>query len=233
MNRLFDRRRLRRHLIAGLVVIAPITATAFVLWWIFQALDGLLGQFLYPALRGVVPWIELLPGLGLIALLLLLIVVGWAAERAIGSRIVAAWHAMLERFPLTRRIYGAAHSIVRTVFGREQRPFNRVVIVEWPSPGRWSIGFLAAEAPHIIQEHVSESVSVFVPTTPNPTTGFLVIVAREKLRELDMSVDQAFTFILSAGSVAPQVASSPSVEEGLATPLPGVGGPTVTGGMPS
>jgi uncharacterized membrane protein len=233
VNRLFDRRRLRRHLIAGLVVIAPITATAFVLWWIFQALDGLLGQFLYPALRGIVPWIELLPGLGLIALLLLLIVVGWAAERAIGSRIVAAWHAMLERFPLTRRIYGAAHSIVRTVFGRDQRPFNQVVIVEWPSPGRWSIGFLAASAPDIVQEHVSDSVSVFVPTTPNPTTGFLVIVPRDKLREIEMTVDQAFTFILSAGSVGPQTPRVGPPDDAVAAPLTAVVEPSVTGGSRS
>jgi len=197
-------RRIRRHLIAGLIVIAPITATLFVLWWIFRALDGLLGRFLYPGLARFVPWIELLPGLGLIALVLLLIVVGWITERAVGGRAVAAWHSMLERFPLTRRIYGAANSIVRTVFGKERRPFEKVVLIEFPSAGRWSLGFLAAPAPAIIRQSVPNSVSVFVPTTPNPTTGFMVMVDRGKIVELDMTIDQAFTMILSGGAVTPE-----------------------------
>lgn len=196
-------RRLRRHLIAGLIVIAPITATAFVLWWIFRALDGLLGRFLYPVLARYFPWIHLLPGLGILALLLILILVGWATERAIGSRIIAMWHGMLERFPLTRRIYGAAHSIVRTVFSRETRPFNKVVLVEFPSAGRWSIGFLAADAPGSVRVHIPDTLSVFVPTTPNPTTGYLVVVTPDKVMEVDMTMDQAFTYILSGGAVTP------------------------------
>jgi uncharacterized membrane protein len=110
---------------------------------------------------------------------------------------------MLERFPLTRRIYGAAHSIVRTVFGQGSKPFNKVVLVEFPSAGRWSIGFLAADAPAMVRESVPDSVSVFVPTTPNPTTGYLVVVTRDKIVELTMSIDQAFTYILSGGAVTP------------------------------
>ncbi|HSJ05780.1 MAG TPA: DUF502 domain-containing protein, partial [Longimicrobiales bacterium] len=191
----------RRHLMAGLIVIAPVTATVFVLWWIFQLLDGLLGRFLYPALGGLIGRdAVVIPGLGLLVLFLLLVGVGWAAQRAIGSRVVAWWHAIMERLPLTRRIYGAANRIVRTVFGEESRPFKKVVLVEYPSAGRWSIGFLSAEAPAAMQGHVPGAVSVFVPTTPNPTSGFLVIVPRNLVVELDITVDAAFTFILSAGS---------------------------------
>src|SRR5690606_30059567 len=94
------RRALKRHLIAGLLVIAPVTVTLAVLWWIFQLLDGLIGRFLYPALSRVVPWIGLVPGLGLLALFVLLLGVGWAAERAIGSRLVDSWHKLLERIPI-------------------------------------------------------------------------------------------------------------------------------------
>jgi uncharacterized membrane protein len=195
---------LRRHLMAGLIVIAPVTATVFVLWWIFQLLDGLLGRFLYPALGGLVGRSTVvIPGLGLLVLFLLLVGVGWAAQRAIGSRVVAWWHATMERLPLTRRIYGAANRIVRTVFGEDSRPFKKVVLVEYPSAGRWSIGFMSAEAPAAMQRHVPGAVSVFVPTTPNPTSGFLVIVPRHLVVELDITVDAAFTFILSAGSVHP------------------------------
>src|SRR5690606_17457168 len=161
---------IRRHLIAGLIVIAPVTATAFVLWWIFQVLDGLLGRFLYPALGGLLGRDTfVIPGLGLLVLFVLLVGIGFSAQRAIGSRIITWWHATLERIPLTRRIYTAANRIVRTVLGTESRPFKKVVLVAYPGPGRWAIGFLSAAAPVAIQRHVPTAVSVFVPTTPNPT----------------------------------------------------------------
>ncbi|CAN5757736.1 DUF502 domain-containing protein [soil metagenome] len=198
----------RRNLIAGLIVIAPITATVFVLWWIFQLLDGLLGRFLYPALGAIVGRQPIIvPGLGLLALFLLLVGVGWAAQRAIGSRVVAWWHDLLERIPLTRRIYSATNRIVRSVFGTEARPFKKVVLVQYPSEGRWAIGFLSGMAPAAIRRTVPDAVSIFVPTTPNPTTGFLVIVPVGLTVELAMTVDEAFTYILSAGAVTPEHAS--------------------------
>jgi uncharacterized membrane protein len=200
-----EKRTIRRRLIAGLVVIAPVTVTALVLWWIFQALD----RFLYPILALIIPGEWVPPGLGLIALVLLLITVGWAAERAIGSRVVASWHNLLERIPVTRRIYSAANRIVRTVFGREGRPFKQVVLIEYPSDGRWVIGFLAAAAPGVVQRHVADSVSVFVPTTPNPTSGWLVVVPRSRITLLPMSIDEAFTYILSAGAATDYVEPPP------------------------
>lgn len=196
-----SRRALRRHLIAGLIVIAPVTATAFVLWWIFQLLDGLVGRFIYPALQRTFGWAP--PGLGLLALVTLLLVVGWAAEFAVGSRVVGWWNGVLERIPLTRTIYGAANRIVRTILGEGSRPFKKVVLVEYPSDGRWSMGFLAASAPAAVQARIGDAVSVFIPTTPNPTSGFVVIVPASRVIELPLTVDQAFTFILSAGSVRP------------------------------
>jgi len=228
-SKFWSRRALRRHLIAGLIVIAPVTVTAFVLWWIFQLLDGLLGRFLYPVLSRLFPWFAPIPGLGLLVLVALLVVVGWAAELAIGSRIVGWWNRLLERIPVTRKIYGAANRIVRTVLGEGSRPFNKVVMVEYPSPGRWSIGFLAARAPALIQEHVRDSVSVFIPTTPNPTSGWIVVVPRHGIIELAMTVDQAFTYILSAGSVTPDAlphelaapATRPSGERDPEVVLPG------------
>lgn len=222
MRSLFDRRVIRRRLIAGLVVIAPVTATGFVLWWIFQALDGLLGRFLYPALGRLVPWIDLLPGLGLIALLLLLITVGWAAERAVGSRALKSWHSLLERIPITRRIYSAANRIVRTMFGQESRPFKDVVLVEYPAPGRFSLGFLAAETPDAIQAHVPDSVSVFIPSTPNPTTGWLAIVPRSTIRILPLTPDEAFTLILSGGAVSDEMrlTGQPGSADGPVPPVP-------------
>jgi uncharacterized membrane protein len=201
----------RRHLIAGLIVIAPVTVTAVVLWWIFQLLDGLLGGFLYPILGDMVGRDTfVIPGLGLLALFLLLLFVGWAAERAVGRRIVIGWQRAMERMPLTRRIYGAANRIVRTVFGSDAaRPFKKVVIVSYPSDGRFAIGFLSGTAPAAILRHVPDAVSVFVPTSPNPTSGFLIIVPIAKTTEVDMSIDEAFTYILSAGAVTPEQIVTP------------------------
>ncbi|MGH7501253.1 MAG: DUF502 domain-containing protein [Longimicrobiales bacterium] len=196
--------RIRRHLIAGLVVIAPVTATVWVLWWIFRLLDGLLGRFLSPMIQRWLPWDITIPGLGLIALFLILVVTGWAAERAVGSRVLAAWHRILERIPVTSRIYTAANRIVRAIFAGEKRAFSAVVLIEFPSEGRWSIGFLSADAPGFAREFIPDAISVFVPTTPNPTTGFLVMVPREKALPVTITMDEAFTLILSGGAVSPE-----------------------------
>lgn len=216
-----DKRTIQRRLIAGLVVIAPVTVTALVLWWIFQALD----RFLYPLLALIIPGDWVPPGLGLVALVLLLITVGWAAERAIGSRVVAWWHNLLEKIPITRRIYGAANRIVRTVFGKEGRPFNQVVLVEYPSEGRWSIGFLAASAPATIRRHVADAVSVFIPTTPNPTSGWIVIVPRSRVTLLPMSIDEAFTYILSAGAATDEFGPPPVLNSEMVAPAGAAGPP--------
>lgn len=190
-------RTLRRRLFAGLAVIAPVAITVYVLRWIFFWLDGLLGKFIYPHTP------VRIPGLGLLILLVILIAIGWAAERAVGRRIVAAWHNTLERFPLTRRLYTASHRIVRTVFGEEQRFFREVVLAEYPSPGRWSIGFVTAGAPKVAQPLMEDGVTVFIPTSPNPTTGFLVVMPVSSVVPVALTVEEAFTFILSAGGVQP------------------------------
>lgn len=208
----WSRRAIRRHLIAGLIVIAPLTATLFVLTWIFQLLDGLLGRFFYPVLTRFFGWYP--PGIGLLTLIALLLTVGWAAELAVGSRVLNWWNALLERMPLTRTIYGAANRIVRTVLGESSRPFQRVVLVEYPSAGRWVVGFVAADAPAAMRRHVPGGVSVFVPTTPNPTSGFIVVFPESDVIDLPLTVDQAFTYILSAGSVRPDEMQDVAIEAG-------------------
>jgi uncharacterized membrane protein len=207
-------RTLRRRLFAGLAVIAPVAITVFVLDKIFWWLDGLLGKFIYPQLPVQVP------GLGLLLLVVILLIIGWAAERAVGRRAVTAWHSMLERFPLTRRLYGASNQIVRTVFGEDQRFFKEVVLVEYPAPGRWSLGFVTANAPTVAKPHIDDGVTIFIPTTPNPTTGYLVIVARSLVQPIPFTIEQAFTFILSAGGVQPDDRAGPPIP-----PAPGVAAP--------
>lgn len=190
-------RHLKRRLLAGLVVIAPAGITAYVVWWIFRRLDGLLGQFLYPAIG------RSIPGLGLLLLLAILYGVGWATERAVGARILGLWHGLLERLPVARRLYGAVNRVVGTVFGEDRRFFRQVVLVEYPSEGIWSVGFVTGKAPGDVPGPPDENVTVFIPTAPNPTTGFLIVVPRDRTIVLHMTIEEAFTYILSAGAVRP------------------------------
>lgn len=186
------------HLITGLIVIAPVGVTAFVLWWLFQLLDGVLGQFFAPFLPFHIP------GLGLMALVLLLLGTGWVANRTIGGRIFRWTDRIFEAFPFTRGVYGASSRIVRTLFERERRPFRQVVLFEYPTDGRWSIGFIAAQGPAFARHAAgADLVTIFMPTTPNPTTGFLVMLDRSRVVPVAMSVEEAFTFILSVGTVSP------------------------------
>ena len=198
-------RMLRRNLIAGLVVIAPVTITLLVLWWIFQALDNVLGRFLYPLMGGLVGEDQLVvPGVGLVVLFLLLLTVGWATQRAIGTRAVGWWNETLERIPLTSKIFGAANRFIRTVFSEEARPFKNAVLVEYPSAGRWAVGFVSADPPEEMADATGgDMVSVFIPKTPNIATGMLAIVPRAAVLPLTMSVEEAFTYVLSAGAVKP------------------------------
>lgn len=192
------KRPIRRRLLTGLVAIGPLGVTFFVLWWIFQVLDNLVGRFLYPLIG------RSIPGLGLLALIAVLLGVGWIAERALGNRTINWWHGVLERFPLTRGVYGASSRIFRTIFGTERRMFGQVVLVQYPSAGRWSVGFLTSRAPSTLDPLLEDPVAVFVPTTPNPTSGWMVIVPRAETVPLPMTVEQAFTYVLSGGAVVPE-----------------------------
>lgn len=188
----------RRRLIAGLIVITPLGVTLYILWWLFRTVDGLLGRYVYGAL-GV-----MIPGLGLLMLIALLLGVGWLAERTIGTQIFNWWNGVLERVPIVSRLYGATRRIVGSVFGGEEKKFFReVVLFEYPSPGQWTLGFVTGRAPAALAERVQDGVTIFLPTAPNPVTGFLIIVPRARTIRLPVTVEDGFTFILSAGAVPP------------------------------
>lgn len=198
-------RSLRRWLIEGLIVIVPLGVTAYILYWIFRRLDLLLGVYLYRELGYEVP------GLGLLLLVVLLVVVGWVAERTVGSRMAGWWRGALERLPVVRRLYGASHRIVRTIFGGDRRFFREVVLFEYPSEGRWALGFVTAATPSALDAHVPDAVTIFLPTAPNPASGFLVILPRQRVIRLPITVEEGFTFVLSAGAVPPQARAQPHV----------------------
>lgn len=190
--------RLRRYLVTGLIVVAPIGVTAYVLVWLFEHLDAILGQWLPLQVR--------FPGVGLLALLLILLFVGWMLRWAVGRRLVAWWNRVLSRLPLTRRVYNASSQIVQTFLDRNDRVFQSVALIEYPSPGSYAVVFVTARAPSSVasQRPGEDLVSVFLPTTPNPTTGYLLLIPAERLRIVDMTVEDAMKFIISAGVVTPE-----------------------------
>lgn len=192
------RRLFRRRLIAGLVVIAPIGITAWVLWWMFGVVDGILGRVL-EALLGF-----RVPGLGAILLVAILVAVGWVAEATVGGRLLDWWHAALDRVPLVSRLYGATRRIAGSVFGgKEQGFFREVVFFEYPTRGQWTLGFVTGGMPPALQDRMEDGVTIFLPTSPNPVTGFLIVVPTDRIVRLPITVEEGFTFILSAGAVAP------------------------------
>lgn len=189
--------RLRRYVITGLIVIAPIGVTVFVLTWLFQALDPILGRYL-PAIAG-----RQIPGLGIAALFIILVVVGWFSQRAIGRRALGIWNVVLDRVPVARRLHAASSQIVSSVLERD-RLFQHCALVEFPQEGSWVLVFETAPAPDEVEDMVGEpSVSVFLPTAPNPTSGYLLMLPRSRVRRLDMSVEDGLKLVLSAGVARP------------------------------
>jgi len=190
-------RTLRRYLVEGLAVIGPAGVTVFVLVWLFRRLDGLLGESLYEALGYRVP------GLGIGVLVALIAFVGWLTERTLGARLVSAWDRALKRVPLARRIYGGASRIIGSVVGEDRYAFQEVVLFEYPTPGLWSVGFVTGAAAAATEEILGEpAVTIYMPTAPNPMSGYLIQLPRSRVRKLDVDVEEAFTYVLSAGAVS-------------------------------
>lgn len=190
--------RLRRYFLVGLVVIAPVTVTVIVLRWIFETIDAILGRPLQAAIGFRIP------GLGFILLGLLVLAVGWVVHNAVGRRMLNWWNDTVARFPVIGRLYNAASQIVQAVLGEQKRVFKRVVLVPFPSDSLWSVGFVTSEDSGDLGRYAGvPTCNVFVPTTPNPTTGFLLIVPKDRLRETAMTVEDAVKSIISAGSVSP------------------------------
>ncbi|MDH4044341.1 MAG: DUF502 domain-containing protein [Gemmatimonadota bacterium] len=202
--------RLRRYFFVGLVVIAPVGVTVLVLRWIFERLDAILGRPIQAAL-GI-----RIPGLGFVLLGLVVLAVGWVVHQAVGLRILRAWNETLLRFPVAGRLYNAASQIVQSVVSDKSRIFKRTVLVPYPTDGLWAVGFVTNDDAPVMTRIVGQAcVNVFVPTTPNPTSGFLLVIPRTRVIETDISIEEAMKFVISAGAVSPVGGATRSPRRGL------------------
>jgi uncharacterized membrane protein len=215
-------RPMRRYLIAGLIVWVPLGITIWVLHFLLTSLDQILLVLPESARPRAIFGFDI-PGLGVVVFFGILLLTGVIAANFLGQRLISAWESLLTRIPFVKSIYSSVKQVSDTLLSDKGYAFRKALLVEFPRPGSWTIAFLTGTpsstvAPYLPGEHVS----VYVPTTPNPTGGYFLMLPRSQVRELDMTVDEALKYIISMGVVAPRAhVATPS-----APPLPRPGAAT-------
>ena len=195
----------KRYFLAGLILWAPLSITIWVITWIFDALDSVLPI----ALRSEVLFGVHIPGFGVLVVVALILVTGFLAANLIGQKLVDFWEALMRRIPLVRSIYSSVKQVSDTILAPNGQAFRQAVLVQYPRQGSWTIGFVTgAPATQVAGYLPVESVSIYVPTTPNPTSGFFLMMPKADVIELDIPVDAALKYVVSMGTVAPRVTKS-------------------------
>jgi uncharacterized membrane protein len=197
--------RLRNYFLTGLILVAPAYITISLTWWFINWVDDLVRPFIPLAYLPETYLPVKIPGLGLIIVFVTLTLLGFLTANFVGRKLVEVGENILNRMPVVRPIYNSLKQIFQTLFAKGGSSFRRVGLVEFPSPGMWSLVFLSNSASADIAAHLpdTEHVAAFMPCTPNPTTGFFFYVARRDIIDLDITVESAMTLLMSAGLVQP------------------------------
>jgi len=194
--------RLRNYLISGLLFWIPLILTIIVIKFFLEFVDGLIPQEYLP--EAVFNLETSIPGSGIILLFLIILITGILVTNILGRRLVALWERLLNRIPGFRNIYNILKKVSDTVLNTSSQSFKKAFLIQYPSKGIWVIAFQSGdyrgEAESIIGEEI---INLFVPTTPNPTSGFFVLIPKKDAFELDISVEDAFKLVISAGVVTP------------------------------
>ncbi|WP_194711516.1 DUF502 domain-containing protein [Noviherbaspirillum soli] len=195
---------MRKYFVTGLLILVPLAITIWVLNLIISTMDQsllLLPERWRP--EAVVGFH--IPGLGTILTLLFIFLTGLATRNFIGKRIVWAWEGLLTRIPVVRSIYSSVKQVSDTLFSSSGNAFRKALLVQYPRQGSWTIAFLTGVPGGDVRNHLKgDYVSIYIPTTPNPTSGFFLMVPRADTIELDMNVDEALKYIVSMGVVSPE-----------------------------
>ena len=196
-------KHLRRYLVAGLLVWIPLGVTVFILRVLIGLMDRTL--LLIPAQYRPEEWLGFtVPGLGLLLTVLVLLVTGLLAANIVGRSMVGLWESLLDRIPVVRSVYSAAKNFAEIVFSDSGQSFKKVLLIEYPRKGIYSLAFQTATNLGEVQARMGEEmICTFVPTTPNPTSGYIIIVPKKDIIELDMEIDEALKMIISLGVVVP------------------------------
>lgn len=199
---------IRRWLLAGLLVLVPLAVTVWLLNWIISTLDQTLeilpGDWHPDKLLGVH-----IPGFGVLLALAIVLSIGAIATNFLGKKLVSWWDALLSRIPIVRSIYSSVKQVSDTLFSENGNAFRKALLVQWPRPGVWTIAFQTGMPGGDVVNHLQgEYLSVYVPTTPNPTGGYFIMLPKADCIELKMSVDEALTYVISMGVVVPGSAAN-------------------------
>jgi uncharacterized membrane protein len=197
--------RVRNYFLTGLVVAGPVAVTLWLIWWFVTWVDNLVRPLIPEAYRPETYMPIKVPGFGLIIAFVALTLLGFLTANLVGSSIVSFGESLLSRMPIVRPIYRTTKQIFQTLFSSSESSFRRVGLVEFPAPGMWSLVFLTQPPSPVIATHLphTEHVSAFLPCTPNPTTGFFFYVPRHDVIDLDITVEQAMSLLISAGIIQP------------------------------
>jgi len=207
----------RKHLITGLLVWMPLAITIWVLLWVLGLMDGLfsglltVSQAVLPEkMREGLETLRGVPGLGLLVLLLVLWSTGLFVANIFGQWWLKQWNALLHKIPIVKSIYSSVKQVSDTLFSSNGNAFREAVLVQYPRAGSWTIAFVTGQPSGEVAGHLATPhVSVYVPTTPNPTSGFFLMMPRSEIVPLAMSVDEALKYIISMGVVAPPPPAPP------------------------
>ena len=211
--------RLRTSFLTGIVVIAPVALTIWLIWSVIGWVDGFVLPFVPDAYRpenilNTIFGYDLklnIRGVGVVVFLVFATLVGWLAKGLIGRSFIKYAENLVNRMPVVRSFYSGIKQIAETVFAQQERSFEKACMIEYPRKGIWAIGFVSTTAKGEIAARNSKKgpmVSVFVPTTPNPTSGFLLFFPKADVIELDMSIEDAAKLVISAGLVYPPTKNS-------------------------
>jgi uncharacterized membrane protein len=199
---------MKKYFITGVLVLVPL----FITVWVISGLVGMMDQSLFLLPETWRPKAQLgleIPGMGAILTLLIIFVTGVIATNFFGKRLILVWEALLARVPVVKSIYASVKQVSDTLFSDSGNAFRQAVLVQFPRPGAWTIAFVTGKPGGDVANHLSgDYLSVYVPTTPNPTGGYFLMLPRADVVELDMSVDEALKYIISMGVVAPPTTRS-------------------------